>query len=118
VRVSDILACLMSPVRPCIQCGVLCNGSYCVRHTPKRKTPGRSSSRQDAFRRAVLANAGGQCQAIEHGERCTITHALQAHHLVLYRDSGSMNPADGVALCRKHHEMAEGISMRLTPHAA
>jgi predicted restriction endonuclease len=105
------------PVRPCISCGILCNGTYCDRHVPTRKTPGRGSSRQAAFRRAVLANAGGQCQAIEHGERCSATTALEAHHLRLYRDSGSMDSADGVALCKAHHVLAEGVSLRL-PSAA
>jgi hypothetical protein len=105
------------PVRPCIVCSVLCHATYCARCQPVRTTPGRGSSRQAAFRAEVLKRAGGRCQAIELGERCPITHALEAHHLVLYRDSGSMDPADGVALCKAHHVLAEGMSLRL-PGAA
>jgi hypothetical protein len=107
----------MSPCRPCLTCGVLCHGSYCRRCAPVRKTPGRSSSAQQRFRVEVLKRAGWQCQAIEAGVRCEVTHKLEAHHLVLYRDARSMNPDDGVALCRRHHEMAEGVSLRL-PSAA
>jgi predicted restriction endonuclease len=106
-------------VRPCLVCGRLNTGvSYCPRHNPERQrrrvTPGRVISRQERFRKAVLAAAGHRCQWTEDGRRCKATTGLQAHHLQPLRDSQSYDPADGVALCRHHHALAE----RALPDAA
>jgi predicted restriction endonuclease len=57
---------------------------------------------QARFRRLVLANAGHRCQMIEHGQRCTVTSPLEAHHTM----PGNDDPARGVALCVEHHRMA------------
>jgi predicted restriction endonuclease len=108
-------------LRPCITCGVLVeNASYCASHDPnsvrRRVTPGRTTKAQGKFRRAVLANAGHRCQAIEHGKRCEVTAGLQAHHLDRLADSRSYDPRKGVALCPRHHAVAERIRART--HAA
>ena len=98
------------PLRPCLVCGQLGRGSYCARHQPthpSRDTPGRSSTKQTRFRLQVLQAAGWQCQAIEGGQRCQVKSDLQAHHLVVFRHTGSMDPRDGLALCRKHHAQPE-----------
>jgi hypothetical protein len=100
--------------RPCITCGVLiASGSYCARHEPKlhkAPTPGRSG--QTAFARAVLAAAGHRCEAIENALRCEVTRHLAAHHVVRLRVSRSMDPAGGVALCRRHHALASAAERR------
>jgi hypothetical protein len=96
-------------------CGVLVeNASHCPRHYRRRITPGRTTKQQTAFREAVLLAAGGRCQAVEHGVRCDVTTGLQAHHLDRLIDSQTFDPRRGVALCPRHHRMAE----RLVPPAA
>jgi hypothetical protein len=102
------------PQRPCLKCGALTSdGSYCDRHLPPgtRQTPGRGSGGQAAaFREAVLKLAGYRCEAIEDGERCTVTDLalLEAHHVHALRDGGTGDPwLNGVALCRSHHRQVE-----------
>lgn len=70
-------------------------------------SPGRATKKQRDFREAVLTAAGGRCQWVEDGRRCTQTKHLHAHHLAVLRDTGSFNPADGVALCPRHHIEAD-----------
>jgi predicted restriction endonuclease len=57
----------------------------------------------------VLLDAGGRCQAVIDGVRCDVVGAseLEAHHVVALRRGGADSPANGVALCRHHHRMAE-----------
>jgi hypothetical protein len=98
----------VSPLRPCLRCGQLGTGSYCASCQPQRKTSGRSSRPQHRFRVEVLDAAGHRCQWVSaDGVRCEETSGLQAHHLALFRDTGSYDPADGVALCPAHHGAAE-----------
>ena len=103
------------PSRPCLTCGALVTtGSYCPRHEPKREnrqTAGRGGgSAARTFRSAVLAKAGGQCEWISVGDvRCTATIALEAHHLVPLTNGGTNDPANGRALCRRHHRLAERL---------
>lgn len=66
----------------------------------------RDRTEQARFRRAVLTNAGHQCQHVEHGHRCPTTNPLQAHHT----HPGNNDPATGLALCHAHHK-------QLDPHA-
>lgn len=83
-----------------------------MRRYPPRGVPwgcrstGGARGAQARFRRQVLAAAGGRCQYIEHGERCTTSVGLQAHHL----EAGNDDPVTGVALCRRHHRAVD-------PHA-
>jgi len=102
------------PFKPCITCGSLQpTGSYCRAHEPKltkKPTPGRSG--QTAFAKTVLLAAGNRCEAKENGVRCTETRHLAAHHLVGLRVSRSMDPAGGVALCRRHHALASAAERR------
>lgn len=104
-------------LRPCLTCGALTDGaSYCRAHganaSSTRQTPGRT--RPAEFRAAVLRNAGYQCQAVVAGERCPVTGAalLQAHHVDSLRRGGANDPSNGVALCRRHHELTEGERSR------
>lgn len=62
------------------------------------------------FRTAVLRRAGYQCEALEHGTRCEVRGAplLEAHHVQAIVDGGDpIDPANGAALCRRHHRMLE-----------
>ena len=103
--------------RPCLgdNCGVLIeSGSYCRRCSSARErtTPGRSSSGQARFRAAVLARAGGRCEVVVDGVRCTTTLGVQAHHVVPKREGGRDDLANGVALCRRHHALVEAAARR------
>ena len=97
------------PSRPCLRCGRLSAASYCAAHMPiKKPTPGRGSGWAiTRFRTAVLDRAGHRCQAIENGHRCTATTSLQAHHAIPLAHGGTNDPANGVAVCRPHHEVME-----------
>lgn len=92
--------------RACLgRCGrILTKGSYCRRCDPnrgrRRATPGRRGAAK--FRREVLARAGGRCAI------CGTREGVEAHHVRAIIDGGSpTDPANGVALCRKHHREAE-----------
>jgi predicted restriction endonuclease len=57
----------------------------------------------------VLLDAGWRCQAVIDGVRCQVWGAaqLEAHHVVGLRQGGSNDPANGLALCRRHHRLAD-----------
>lgn len=101
------------PLRPCLRCGALGQGSYCPQHHPDRgrvrRTPGRGSgAKAAAFREVVLALAGHRCEAIVDGKRCTATEGLEAHHVRPLAQGGKNDPRrNGRALCRRHHRMVE-----------
>lgn len=53
-----------------------------------------------AWRRVVIARAGGRCQA----PGCGATGLLYADHVVELKDGGApLAPANGQALCAVHH---------------
>ena len=63
-----------------------------------------------AWREVVIRRAGRRCQAIgENGWRCSKAepyHRMFADHVVEIRDGGAMyDPANGMALCGKHHTL-------------
>jgi hypothetical protein len=93
--------------RPCLRCGALTTGSYCARCQPVRTTPGRSARPQQRFRAQVIARANGQCQWWEDGVRCSERSELHAHHLAPFIETGSYDPRHGIALCLRHHRLAE-----------
>ena len=75
---------------------------------PSRQTPGRGGGWQSSkLREAVLSRAGYRCEAIIGGLRCEELEGLQAHHLIPLRRGGTNDPANGVALCWRHHGMVE-----------
>jgi len=91
------------PLRPCLDCGTLSPNSRCPKHqgaaTSTSWNGTRDRTAQARFRKAVMTHAGAQCQALEHGRRCSVTRNLQAHHT----QPGNHDPATGVALCQAHH---------------
>src|SRR3990167_1161882 len=71
------------------------------------------------WRARVIARAGGRCQVIEAGMRCTKAkpqHRMYAHHIKELRDGGSpFDPANGLCICASHHttETAKARTTRL-----
>jgi predicted restriction endonuclease len=94
-------------LRPCIEPGcpaLIREGSRCRKHRLKQKPRKRRRSAArgsggiaEKFRRAVLAKTGGRCAV------CGSTDSVEAHHVVPLASGGSNHPANGIALCRKHH---------------
>jgi hypothetical protein len=75
---------------------------------PKQVDPYYLTPEHREWREKVIANAGGQCQAVDStGKRCfkTIPHVrLFADHIVERQDGGDeLDPRNGQALCGQHH---------------
>jgi|SRR6516165_6420259 hypothetical protein len=69
-----------------------------------------------AWRASVVARAGGRCEAITHGYRCTKAqpaHRMFADHIVELRDGGApFDLANGQCLCGPHHLMKTAQTRR------
>ena len=61
------------------------------------------------WRAHVVARAGGQCEAIDHGYRCSKArpdHRVYADHIIELRDGGApFDLNNGRCLCASHHEL-------------
>jgi hypothetical protein len=89
------------PQTPCLRCRALCNGSYCPRHRPSRRSAARGSGgAQATFRRRTLAKYGERCF------RCGSTNRVEAHHVHPLAEDGSQDDV-GVPLCWQCHRRAE-----------
>jgi len=75
---------------------------------PKQKDPVYDTPEFKAWRTTVLARADYQCEAIEHGYRCTNArpeHRLVADHIIELRDGGALlDVNNGMCLCDAHHQ--------------
>jgi hypothetical protein len=92
------------PLRPCLVCNALSDGSYCPRHRPARTgrpRPG-SGGKAATFRRRTLAKTAGRC-AIPSCK--TPLWDVMAHHVHAIADGGDID-GPGIALCRAHHALA------------
>lgn len=75
---------------------------------PKLREPVYATPEYRAWRIEVVARAGGRCEAVEHGRRCSKAqpeHRMYADHIVELKDGG--HPFDlrnGQCLCASHHE--------------
>src|SRR5262245_54195995 len=62
-----------------------------------------------AWRARVVARAGGMCEAVDHGSRCTKgkpEHRVYADHIVELRDGGQpFDINNGQCLCAMHHTL-------------
>jgi 5-methylcytosine-specific restriction enzyme A len=62
-----------------------------------------------AWRTMVVARAGGRCEAVDHGMRCTKArpeHRMYSDHIVELHDGGSLfDINNGQCLCASHHTM-------------
>jgi 5-methylcytosine-specific restriction enzyme A len=69
-----------------------------------------------AWRAKVVARAGGRCEAIEYGHRCTKAqpqHRMFADHVIEIRDNGAQfDPVNGQCLCGPHHLMKTAQARR------
>ncbi|MDE1914729.1 MAG: HNH endonuclease [Sphingomonadales bacterium] len=74
---------------------------------PKRAASIYQTPEYRAWREAVIARAGRQCEAVERGLRCTKAephHRMFADHRVELRDGGAeFDPSNGQCLCGAHH---------------
>jgi 5-methylcytosine-specific restriction protein A len=80
-----------------------------VRLPPIQKNPVYDSAEYLAWRDQVIARAGGRCEAVVNGQRCTRAkpeHMICADHIVELKDSGSLlDIRNGQALCVQHHRL-------------
>ena len=80
-----------------------------VRLPPKQVAPIYTTPQYHAWRAAVVARAGGRCEAIDHGMRCTKAmpeHRMYADHIVELKDNGQpFDINNGMLLCGSHHNM-------------
>jgi hypothetical protein len=75
---------------------------------PRQMDPVYSTPDFQAWRAQVVARAGGRCEAVDHGHRCTEArpeHRMYADHIVELRDGGApFDLTNGQCLCASHHE--------------
>jgi 5-methylcytosine-specific restriction enzyme A len=75
----------------------------------KRADPIYASPEFRAWRAKVIARAGGRCEAMAHGQRCTKAqpvHRMFADHIIELTDRGApFDVANGQCLCGPHHLM-------------
>lgn len=74
---------------------------------PKTVDPELNTPEHRAWSEAVIDRAGGRCEWIEDGIRCTKAqpeHRMFADHIKERRDGGArLDPANGRCLCGQHH---------------
>jgi 5-methylcytosine-specific restriction protein A len=82
----------------------------------KKADPFYASPEFRAWRAKVVARAGGRCEAIEYGHRCTKAqpaHRMFADHVIEIRDNGArFDPSNGQCLCGPHHLMKTAQARR------
>lgn len=85
-----------------------------VKPEPKRSAPVYHTPEYRAWRDEVVLRAGGRCEAVEGGRRCTKGepfHRMFADHVVEIRDGGSpIDPANGQCLCGAHHSAKTALA--------
>src|SRR5215472_4605369 len=82
----------------------------------KKRDPLYATPEFRAWRAKVVARAGGRCEAVTHGVRCTRAQPLDrmfADHTVEIRDGGApFDIANGQCLCGPHHLMKTAQARR------
>ena len=77
--------------------------------SPRRIDPVYSTPEFQRWRAHVVARAGGQCEAIDNGYRCSKArpdHRVYADHIIELRDGGApFDLNNGRCLCASHHEL-------------
>lgn len=75
---------------------------------PKVKDPVYCTPEFIAWRTQVVARAGGRCEALDRGHRCSKAypdHRMYADHVREIKDGGSvLDLNNGQCLCYAHHE--------------
>jgi 5-methylcytosine-specific restriction enzyme A len=81
---------------------------------PKQADPHYLTPVHRAWREQVLARAGGRCEAIDHGHRCSKAqpeHRMFADHIVEIKDGGrALDLNNGQCMCFSHHERKSAAS--------
>jgi 5-methylcytosine-specific restriction protein A len=76
---------------------------------PKVKDPTYNTPQFRQWRAMVIARAGGRCEAMDRGHRCSKAwpeHRLYADHVIELKDGGQpFDINNGQALCASHHEI-------------
>ena len=74
---------------------------------PKVKDHAYTTPQYRVWRAQVVARAGGRCEAVDHGRRCSKAspeHRMFADHIVEIRDGGAVHDStNGQCLCYSHH---------------
>src|SRR5215475_8186537 len=82
----------------------------------KTRDPFYASPEFREWRAKVVARAGGRCEAMTYGSRCTKAqpaHRLFADHIVEIRDGGApFDVSNGQCLCGPHHLMKTAQARR------
>ena len=72
------------------------------------------TSEYQIWREAVIARAGGRCEAVDDGRRCWKSSPrarMFADHKVELRDGGAAyDPANGECLCGSHHTAKTAVA--------
>jgi 5-methylcytosine-specific restriction enzyme A len=88
---------------------------------PKVKAEVYTTPQFRAWRAAVVARAGGRCEAVDRGMRCTKAqpeHRMYSDHIKELRDGGSLlDLNNGQCLCASHHTM-KTMQARYQRHSA
>lgn len=73
----------------------------------KQVDPFYVSTAYKQWRETVVARAGGRCEVVENGLRCSKAqphHRMFADHIRELQDGGDpLDPANGMCLCGSHH---------------
>jgi 5-methylcytosine-specific restriction enzyme A len=82
----------------------------------KKRDPIYASREFRLWRARVIARAGGRCEAVTHGYRCTKAEPadrLFADHVIELQDGGApFDIANGQCLCGPHHLMKTAQARR------
>jgi hypothetical protein len=83
--------------------------SRIVRPPAKQVEPFYLSPEYRDWRAKVIARAGGRCEVVENGQRCTKAqpqHRMFAHHIRERSDGGDpLDPTNGECRCGAHHTL-------------
>ena len=86
-----------------------------VKPAPKTADAELLTPEHRAWREVVIVRAGFRCQAIEKGQRCTVSAParLFADHIQERSDGGAaLDPANGQCLCGRHHTIKTNQARR------
>ena len=76
---------------------------------PKVKDVVYTTPQYRVWRAQVVARAGGRCEAVDHGHRCSRAgpdYSMYADHIIEIRDGGSvLDINNGQCLCYSHHSI-------------
>jgi len=74
---------------------------------PKVKAEVYNTPEFQRWRAEVVARAGGRCEAVDHGHRCSKAkpeHRMYADHIIELADGGqAFDVVNGQCLCASHH---------------